>query len=948
MRTINLLTAIIVSFVCSVTASGQQHILRNFSTEEYNGGTQNWQVMDDGNDCLYFANNYGLLTFDGFRWTVNQVSNYTAVRSLYLDREDNRIYVGASDEFGYFHFNSKTHRREYTSLSSMLSPDERNFTEIWRVHKWNGKHVFQGHYAIYVIDRRNNIRVTHINNRIETSAVIGNKLYVVGREMMHIYNANGSHQTVKLSDDIRGNAIREIVSLNGAVLLCTSSRGIYMFDGSRFVRFHTPMDATLVFDRIFSVATKGSLMAVGTVSNGLFIYDTKSKTVNNISVATGLQNNTVLSIMFDKKDNLWLGLDNGITYIEQHAAYRRLLNVNESIGTGYASLISDGRIYLGTNQGLFTMPVNSDSIAYGSPSAVSGIRGQVWSLTKAYGTLLCGNDDGAFVVSGDNATKIHGSDGTWEICELKKHPGYLIASDYKGLYVMQKKGNTYIYKNRLTGNNIVSNNILEDTDGSIWICHWQKGIYHIHTDSQMSRITKSELFNSRNGLLVDQGNDISKIDNTVYISSVDGFYVYDRRSGKLKKNNSLTELFNAYDTSMKLHRTANGDIWGVKQGYLAIARRPQEGNQFSDYVIDRTSFRSISSKLQIGLGRISNLNRRYTLFNSNDGFYIIDNDYENSNEKSKVYIRSIIGINKKDTLLFSQYQGRESKIKVKHGQNSLRIEFVMPEYRATGGITYTCFMENYDKDWSAQQTACYKEYTHLAKGKYRFHVRALNNINGATDEATIEFEILPAWYETYYAYIVYAILAYLLFYLLYLQLRKRNRRMLQQQKERQEKKLAELRSEHLEVELRHKSNELAGSTMSLVHKNDILQDLDLEMRKLSESVRREEPKRELTRKISDIRKGIQESLNDDNNWDKFEESFNLIYDNLMTRLCENFPQLRTSDRKLCAYLRMGLSSKEIASLMNTTTRSIETARYRLRKKLDLRQSDNLTEFIQNY
>lgn len=96
-----------------------------------------------------------------------------------------------------------------------------------------------------------------------------------------------------------------------------------------------------------------------------------------------------------------------------------------------------------------------------------------------------------------------------------------------------------------------------------------------------------------------------------------------------------------------------------------------------------------------------------------------------------------------------------------------------------------------------------------------------------------------------------------------------------------------------------------------------------------------------------IRRGIQKSLNDDNNWDKFEESFDLIYDNLMARLAEHFPELKMNDRKLCAYLRMGLSSKEIASLMNTTTRSIETARYRLRKAY-LSQSENLKDFIQNY
>jgi len=68
----------------------------------------------------------------------------------------------------------------------------------------------------------------------------------------------------------------------------------------------------------------------------------------------------------------------------------------------------------------------------------------------------------------------------------------------------------------------------------------------------------------------------------------------------------------------------------------------------------------------------------------------------------------------------------------------------------------------------------------------------------------------------------------------------------------------------------------------------------------------------------------------------------------MRKLTEHFPDLKLNDRKLCAYLRMGLSSKEMASLLNTSTRSIETARYRLRKKLQMDSGENLKEFIQSF
>lgn len=68
----------------------------------------------------------------------------------------------------------------------------------------------------------------------------------------------------------------------------------------------------------------------------------------------------------------------------------------------------------------------------------------------------------------------------------------------------------------------------------------------------------------------------------------------------------------------------------------------------------------------------------------------------------------------------------------------------------------------------------------------------------------------------------------------------------------------------------------------------------------------------------------------------------------LTRLADSFPELTLGDKKLCAYLKMGLSSKEIAPLMNLTFRSVEMTRYRLRKKLRLSRDQNLIDFLQKF
>jgi DNA-binding CsgD family transcriptional regulator len=73
--------------------------------------------------------------------------------------------------------------------------------------------------------------------------------------------------------------------------------------------------------------------------------------------------------------------------------------------------------------------------------------------------------------------------------------------------------------------------------------------------------------------------------------------------------------------------------------------------------------------------------------------------------------------------------------------------------------------------------------------------------------------------------------------------------------------------------------------------------------------------------------------------------FNNIHTSFTQSLKEKFPNLSANDIKMCAYLRMNLSTKEIASILNISARGVEISRYRLRKKMDLENATNLTDFL---
>lgn len=954
----------IISTIFALTTSAQIPTLRNFSPIEYNGGTQNWEIGETRDNLMAFANNHGLIVFDGENWQIHPVANYTSVRSLAFDAKKLCVYAGASDEFGYFDINTATFNVEYHSLSKLLPANMRMFGEIWKIHLLpSGEVLFQGRAHLFSLHKGNKLITLKTAGAIDNSALVGDRVYVSTKTGIYIYHG-GKLSPLPGTGNLTGKHVSGVVQYNGKVMFVTMSDGLFIYDGHTATPFELDISPLLKDNNVFCAAAGKRYIGFGTIKNGLIVKDLQTGSNYYVNTNTGLQNNTVLSMSFDSLDNIWLGLDMGLSYVMLESSYGNLLGANNTIGTGYTSAISGNQLYMGTNQGLFAIPYPlQNSILPPKAQTVEGVVGQIWSLQNIDGTLLCGANDGAYVVGAGTVRRIDGLVGTWGFRKLNDHPGYLLTCDYDGLAVLKQEGGSITLHSRLANFHEASGNFEQDSDGSIWLSHWHKGVWHFRLSDDMTRVENLEYYHNGAGLVVDDNNLVCKIDGRVYVSSVDGFYQYDEKNHKLKHCDWMNNLFNTYGEALHVTQAPDGMIIAYKDDYLAVAERQHNGK----YQSRQVGYGNMVQQMQMGLGNIGFLENRQIVLNSNNGFFVMRPQKKDAAKTNHVMVRRIYSTNTGDTLVYMRCPELvKEEVVLPHSLNSIRIEYVMPEYRGEKGVLYSCYLEGYEKEMSTMSHSSSKEYTKLEKGKYIFHVKARNLVDGTESESQIVIRILPAWYETWWAYLLYIILIVTGVWALlrYMNLRaekeltkvkkEKERQMKEQQmefhlaEEKKEKELAKLRSKQLEVELKHKSSELSDSAMNLVRKNDMLQAIDQNMEQLSESVRREEAKARLVKKIGDIRKEIKMHMNDDDNWNKFEENFNLVYDNFSQKIMEAFPQLKKSDLKLCVYLRMGLSSKEMASLLNTSVRSIETARYRLRKKLDIDTGSNLTDFIQSF
>ncbi len=136
-----------------------------------------------------------------------------------------------------------------------------------------------------------------------------------------------------------------------------------------------------------------------------------------------------------------------------------------------------------------------------------------------------------------------------------------------------------------------------------------------------------------------------------------------------------------------------------------------------------------------------------------------------------------------------------------------------------------------------------------------------------------------------------------------------------------------------------KKIELISSALKLMHLNEMNSNLISEMVKIAPHATKEG--QELIRQITNkFKLNMAEQI-----WNDFETRFETAFDSFYRVMLEKFPGLTPNERKLCALLRSGLSSKDIAVLTFQNPQSVDVARYRLRKKLNLASDENLIDFL---
>jgi DNA-binding CsgD family transcriptional regulator len=351
---------------------------------------------------------------------------------------------------------------------------------------------------------------------------------------------------------------------------------------------------------------------------------------------------------------------------------------------------------------------------------------------------------------------------------------------------------------------------------------------------------------------------------------------------------------------------------------------------------------------------------------SNNGvFHLNYRQYVSSENKLNVLLTSVKAIAEKDSLIFGGYfvkgnqivpaQSTKQVVSLSNHWNSFHFEYTSTLYAQKSNEEFTYKLTGFDQDWSKWSVKTEKDYTNLPHGKYTFSVKARNNLGAASAPVNYTFIVEPAWYQTIWAYLIYfALFAYLVFLGIKYQQKRFDQHRQQHEEEqkrlsylhileldRNDKEIMTLKNDKLEAELSYKNKELATLTMQMVDRGKLLLNIKDELMILIKKLNIPDA----SYQFRSVFKLMSDTEKSDDDWDNFSMYFDQVHNNFLTTMKAKFPGLSSTDLKLCAYLRLNLSSKEIAQLLNISLKGVEISRYRVRKKLQLSTETNLYDFL---
>ncbi len=751
--------------------------MQSFGPEDYDADAQNWAIVQSLDGLIYVGNGDGVLEYDGVSWRLIPVSNRTVVRSLAVDAEG-RVFVGADGELGYL-APDPLGRMRYVSLVDHIPPDDRAFTDVWRIEKTADGLYFRTNERLFRWHDQA-MKVWRPETRFRQVVALGDTLYVQQDDVGLMHMDDGSLAIAPGGALFRDRVVRGLVPHGEDGYLAITRKGMFRCAAEPRAEprtepvcapFSPGLTDLLATSKVYhATVLPGGILALATLRGGVILVDEVGRPLRSLNVASGLRDENVKYTYVDRQGGLWLGLNNGLARVEIDASLSYYDTTLGLLGNVQDVARHQGRLYAATSLGVYRLePAADGSAPRFMPS--SGISTQCWSLLSTPEGLLAGCNDGLYNLDAQQVIFPLSDAGVYEAVRSRQDPTLLYLGLSSGLARMRLRAGRWTDAGRIPGIRESVRSIVEDARGRLWMGLQEEGVLRLEAaralsdEAVVSRSVATRSVATRS-VATRFGTAQGLPAGQIVVQQMAGRVVFVNRAGLFRLADPTAEAVRfvpdtTFDAILpapskrdfRLVEDARRQVWLAAGEASAVARpQPNGSTRWTPSALRRAPTRDV-----------------YSLHVEADGALwvggphgLIRCDTNRSPDPATSYplwIRRVTTAT--DALLFDGQtaRSREAAFTRPHRDNAPRFAFAAPRYDAPERTRYRTRLDGLDDHWSAWTDETHRDFTNLREGGYVFRAQARDVHGQLSREDTFAFRILAPWYRAWWAWALYGLMA---------------------------------------------------------------------------------------------------------------------------------------------------------------------------------------------
>ncbi len=886
------------------------------------GSTQVWDAEYCPGDIyrMAFATNDGLYIYNGIYVRSLKQKHDNIIRVLRFEPDSGRLYSAGVNSFGWWaedEYGQMCYHPIYTNIGFRSSS-----YDFWRIGftQIDGtlRVLFQCRELIYIYSPSDGSLST-LSPRTRF-----NYLYDTGDGEVYFQDGNllcsfsgGERREICKVDGRLVNIVRtgesRLAAVEGRGVLEITEGGVQPYTGDspfwggvRVTTFKKYDDSTLLF---------------GTSARGLYMMG-KDRCPDNSFIDSSLSHSTILCCSRDPFGNIYAGMDSGVVMIDNGSPDYYISD--ESLGQIHKILrLDSSRFLIGSNKGIFLR--SSGSSASTRVVSLGGHLGSVWDLSSLPAGIFVCCDKGLFTLDGSlNPSPLFTRSGVFCIHPLHNDPSSYILGTYSGLALLRlDRGEASVTP--ISNYKGFTRKILVDEYDRVWVTVAKVGFVRLTLSEDFARVVDEKAFD----LAEDEPyRDVftTLIDGKQFLCSSSRAYSTDNPDGLPVESTTVKEILDQAGPGVTDLAQEDNRFWYAgTQGCGCIEREGTELRRHHS-LMKYAPRQRLAPLCPLDGGCV--MGYRNGIAICRPPFAL----------QSQIAVSGAVAKGQREDI---RYCLRDEVFTVPSVNNSIYIYLSCnnPEDR---NIQYRV---SPSEEWTTMSIEDCIQIPSLPSGRHSVEIRSQSNPKSSCH---FNIKVKSPWYVSAPMCLLYVLVLISVAIGLKSYYMRKERRLREQELKRleyqnllQEKKISEIEKEKLRAEVQYKGQELANIALNASRRNNLITGLIAKLRALNT----EEDASEIRKSASALIGELEAQLKDESDWHKSESYFNTIYGGLLDRMKASYPNLSKTDLKLCVYIKLNMSTKEIAGLMNISPRSVEMTRYRLRKKLGLSPDEDILSIL---